>query len=102
MLHGMPPSSDVIVAIGQFLQPLLDTLERITWVQRHLFPPMAGRLAEELAPCAEAVGEPLGALEKVEWPDDLRFMRERLGRVGRPTTPPVTAVGAAARAPGKP
>src|SRR5215475_13052138 len=78
MLHGMPPSSDVIVAIGQFLQPLLDTLERITWVQRHLFPPVAQRLAEELAPCAEAVGE-------------------RLVDVGRQTVDLVTAFVEAAR-----
>jgi phospholipase/carboxylesterase len=102
MLHAMPPSSDVIVAIGQFLQPLLDTLERITWVQRHLFPPVAQRLAEGLAPCAEAVGEPLGALEKVEWPDDLRFMRERLVDVGRQTVDLVTAFVEAARAPDNP
>jgi phospholipase/carboxylesterase len=102
MLLAMPPSSDVIVAIGQFLQPLLDTLEHVTWVQRHLFPPMAPRLADELAPCAEAVGEPLGALEKVEWPDDLRFMRERLVDVGRQTVDLVTAFVDASRAPENP
>jgi phospholipase/carboxylesterase len=102
MLLAMPPSSDVIVAIGEFLQPLLDTLEHVTWVQRHLFPPMAPRLADELASCAEAVGEPLGALEKVEWPDDLRFMRERLVDVGRQTVDLVTAFVDASRAPENP
>ncbi len=102
MLHAMPPSPDVIVAIGQLLQPLLDTLERVTWVQRHLFPPVAPRLAGELAPCVEAVGEPLGALEKLEWPDDLRFMRERLVDVGRQTVELVTAFGEAARSPENP
>jgi phospholipase/carboxylesterase len=102
MLLAMPPSSDVIVAIGQFLQPLLDTLEHVTWVQRHLFPPMAPRLADALAPCAEAVGEPLGALEKVEWPDDLRFMRERLVDVGRQTVDLITAFVDASRAPENP
>ena len=94
----MPPSSEVIVAIGQLLQPLLETLERITWVQRHLFPPLAPRLAEELAPCAEAVGQPLSALEKVQWPDDLRFMRDRLVDVARQTVDLVTAFGEAAHA----
>ena len=98
MLHAMPPSSEVIVAIGQLLQPLLETLERITWVQRHLFPPLARRLAEELAPCAEAVGQPLSALEKVQWPDDLRFMRDRLVDVARQTVDLVTAFGEAAHA----
>jgi phospholipase/carboxylesterase len=102
MLHAMPLSSDVVVAIGQLLQPLLDTLERITWVQRHLFPPFAPRLAEELAPCTRAVGEPLHALEKVEWPDDLRFMRDRLIDVARQTVDLVNAFGAAAGAPDNP
>ncbi len=102
MLHAMPPSPDVIVAIGQLLLPLLDTLERVIWVQRHLFPPFAPRLAEELAPCAEAVGEPLSAFEKVEWPDDLKFMRERLINVGRQTVDLVTAFVDAARAPDNP
>jgi len=102
MLHAMPPSPEVIVAIGQLLQPLLETLERVTWVQRHLFPPVAPRLAEELAPCAEAVGEPLSALEKLEWPDDLRFMRERLVDVARQTVDLVTAFVDAARSPDNP
>ena len=59
----MPPSSDVIDAIGGLLPPLLHTLERITWVQRHLYPPLAPRLAEELAPSTDAVAEPLRAVE---------------------------------------
>jgi len=102
MLHAMPASPEVIVAIGQLLQPLLETLERVTWVQRHLFPPVAPRLAEQLAPGAEAVGEPLSALEKIEWPDDLRFMRERLVDVGRQTVELVTAFVDAARSPDNP
>src|SRR5262249_37705458 len=102
MLHAMQPSSEVIVAIGQLLQPLLDTLERITWVQRHLFPPHAPGLADELAPCAEAVGEPLSAFEKVEWPDDLRFMRDRLIDVARQTIDLVNAFVEAAHAPDNP
>jgi phospholipase/carboxylesterase len=93
----MPPSRDVIEAIGQLLEPLLDTLERITWVQRQLFPPAAPQLADELAPGAEAIGEPLSVLEKLEWPEDLRFMRERLVDVGRQTIDLVTAFAAAAQ-----
>jgi phospholipase/carboxylesterase len=98
MLLAMPPSPDVIVAIGRLLQPLLETLECVIWVQRHFYPPLAPRLAEELAPWAKAVGEPLGDLEKVEWPEDLRFMRERLVDVGRQTVDLVTAFSDATRA----
>src|SRR5438093_617615 len=50
MLLAMPPSPDVIGAIGQLLQPLLETLERVLWAQRNLYPPLAPRLAEPLAP----------------------------------------------------
>src|SRR5213594_1301000 len=102
MLFAMPPSSDVIGAIGHLLQPLLEVLERVGWVQRHLFPPVAARLAEQLAPGAEAVAVPLSALEKLEWPDDLRFMRERLLDVSRQTVDLVTAFVAAAQSPDNP
>jgi phospholipase/carboxylesterase len=102
MLSAMPPSSDMIEAIGQLMEPLLDTLERITWVQRHLFPPVAPRLADELAPSAEAVAGPLSVLEKLEWPDDLRFMRDRLVDVSRQTIDLVTAFVAATGSPENP
>jgi phospholipase/carboxylesterase len=98
----MPPSPEVIGAIGHLLQPLLETLERVTWAQRHLYPPLAVRLAEQLTPGAEAIAGPLSALEKLEWPDDLRFMRERLLDVSRQTMDLVTAFAAAARAPDNP
>jgi phospholipase/carboxylesterase len=98
----MPTSPDVIDAIGDLLQPLLETLERVGWVQRHLFPPVAARLAEALEPCAAAVGGPLRAAEELAWPDDLRFMRDRLVDVSRQTVELVTAFVAAARSPGDP
>src|SRR5438128_5110939 len=99
MLLAMPPSPEVIGAIGHLLQPLLDTLERVIWAQRNLYPPLAPRLAEQLAPGAEAIAGPLSALEKLEWPDDLRFMRERLLDVSRQTVDLVTAFVAAAKSP---
>src|SRR5437660_138659 len=102
MLLAMPPSPDVIGAIGQLLQPLLETLERVLWAQRNLYPPLAPRLAEQLAPGAEAIAGPLSALEKLEWPDDLRFMRERLVDVSRQTVDLVTAFIAAAQSPDNP
>ena len=35
----------VTAGLEQVLPPLLDTLERIVWVQRYLYPPAAMRLA---------------------------------------------------------
>ena len=84
------------------LPPLLGTLERITWVQRHLFPPMADRLASELRPRAAALDGPLRVLEAIEWPADLRFMRDRLVDVTRRTLALVEAFGDAARTPEDP
>jgi phospholipase/carboxylesterase len=102
MLLTMPPSQDVIDAIDHLLEALLETLERIGWVQRHLFPPMAPHLAEQLAPGADAVAGPLSVLEKLDWPDDLRFMRDRLVDVARQTIDLVTAFVAAAKSPESP
>src|SRR2546427_5866325 len=96
----MPTSPAVTGAIGALLEPLLETLDRVGWVQRHLFPPLAGRLADELAPGAGAVTGPLRAVEGLVWSDDLSFMRDRLVDVARQTVELVTAFGDAARAPG--
>jgi len=92
----------VTQAIEAFLAPLLDTLDLVGLVQRHLHPPLAPRLAEALSPRAGLVAGPLAALEAAEWPDDLRFMRERLLEVGRQTVDLVNAFADAAKAPHDP
>src|SRR5262245_58311059 len=89
----------MIPAIGALLSPLLATFERIAWVQRHLFPPVAGQLAERLAPCKDALAEPLRVLEEDAWPDDLGFMRERILDTGRGTLELLAAFDEAARTP---
>src|SRR5262245_26788387 len=88
---------EVIVAIGELLLPLLETMERVSWVQRHLFPPLASSLADELAPGADEIAGPLAAAEALDWPDDLRFMRDRLVDVSRQTVELVTSFVGAAR-----
>jgi len=75
----------VMDAIAGLVPPLLEALERVIWVQRHLHPPLAPRLAEALAPKIEALREPLIACETLPWPDDLRFLRDRLQEVTRGT-----------------
>jgi len=76
-------SPAVIDAIGALLGPLLTALERIAWVQRHFYPPLAPKLAEALSPEADAVLPPLRALEAVPCPDETTFMRDRLVDVAR-------------------
>ncbi|HET7342252.1 MAG TPA: PHB depolymerase family esterase [Methylomirabilota bacterium] len=93
-----PPA--VTEAIDALLPALLDALERLLWVQRYLHPPLAGRLAERLAPHAAALREPLGACQRLAWPQDLGFLRDRLLDVGEATLAIVTAFVDAARAGG--
>ena len=89
-------------ALGGLLAPLLVTLERVGWVQRHLYPPVAPRLAEELVPCAEAIARPLKAVEALACPDELRFMRDPLVDAARQTLELVAIFVEAAQPPGEP
>jgi len=91
----------MIDAVRALLPPLLDAFERVEWVQRRLYPPAAERLAEALAPHADAVEVPLRALEALECPAELRFMRDRLVEVARETVALVRAFAEAARSPGE-
>jgi phospholipase/carboxylesterase len=94
----MPTPAPVITAIENVLMPLLDTLERMVWVQRYLYPPAALRLADVLAPHTGTLTPPLHALESQPWPDDIVFMREPLLDVGRQALDIVAAFVTAARA----
>lgn len=90
---------ELVEGVAGLLPPLLHALEQVVWVQRHLYPPMAARLARELAPCAEAVSGPLRALEALAWPEDVRFMRDRLVEAARQTIELVEAFVEAAPSP---
>jgi phospholipase/carboxylesterase len=92
----------VIDAIDALLAPLLLTLERMTWVQRHLHPQLAEQLADQLAPVAEGIDAPLRDLQERQWPEEIVFMRERLLEVGRRTREMVDGFLAAARESGDP
>jgi phospholipase/carboxylesterase len=96
-----PPSeASVIEAIGGLLSPLLGAFERVAWVQRHLFPPMAERLGEALASESDGLAAALRRLEALPCPDQLRFMRDRLVQVARETAGLVAAFVDAAASPG--
>ena len=59
----MPVSPAVAETPDALLAALLGALDRVEWTQRQLFPPRALELAERLAPHAERLIGPLGALE---------------------------------------
>jgi phospholipase/carboxylesterase len=94
--------AELVDALGGLLPPLVFTLERVGWVQRHLHPPLAPRLAEELVPAAAAVTGPLGAVEALACPDELRFMRDPLVEAARQTLELVAIFVEAAQPPGEP
>jgi phospholipase/carboxylesterase len=98
MAHGdtRPP---LVSAIGELLAPLLGTLDRVEWVQRHLYPPMAARLAEALTSEIDALRAALHALEAVEHSETLGFMRERLADGARESIDLVGAFVEASRSP---
>jgi len=91
-----------IETIGVLLTPLLRTLDHIAWVQRHLYPPHAVKLAEALAPDAKTLADPLQAVEAMPCPDDIRFIRDRLIDVSRQTLDLVNAFVEAATVPDDP
>jgi phospholipase/carboxylesterase len=92
----------VMEAVGGVLAPLLGTLDRVVWVQRHLHPPLAARLADTLAPATEALSAPVRLLQGAECPGDLVFLRDRVVDVVRQTLEMIAAFVGAARETGDP
>jgi phospholipase/carboxylesterase len=94
-------SSAEIDAVAAVLSPLLGALERLLWVQRHLHPPFAERLADQLAPIPDALTPPLRTLEALAPPEQLRFVCDRLVDVARQTLDIVTTFVETTRASGE-
>ena len=92
----------MIAAVNALVPPLLTTLERIVWVQRHLDPAATEKLADTLAPSGEALEAPLGTLKAEHGEDELEFLRERLVQVTDQTRELVDAFVQSARASGDP
>ena len=90
-------SPQVIEAIAGLLPALLEALDRLLWVQRHLHPSFGEQLASALAPANEALAGPLRDLEAVTWSDDLHFIRDRLLDVARGTRELATSFVESAR-----
>jgi phospholipase/carboxylesterase len=92
----LPPACAEVT--GTLLSALLGALDRVEWVQRQLFPPRAPTLAQRLGPHREPVGRALRALDAAEWPDDLRFLRDRLRLVAQQALDLIDAFARAAEA----
>jgi phospholipase/carboxylesterase len=97
---AIPPS--LVDAIEALVAPVLGTLDRVEWVQRHLYPPWAERLAEGLVPGGEELTRAVNAVEALAWPTELGFMRERLHDVVGQTRDLLARFIEAARSPDEP
>jgi len=98
----MPSSADVADALDGLLRPMLGTLERVGWVQRHLFPPAAEQLAEALASQRDPLAGALRDFEAFAWTEDLGFIRARLVDCAGQTLALVDAFVTAAASPDDP
>jgi len=92
----LPPACAEVT--GTLLSALLGALDRVEWVQRQLFPPRAPVLAQRLIAHREPLGHALQALDAAEWPDDLRFLRDRLRLVAQQALDLIDAFARAAEA----
>src|SRR5262245_22614999 len=93
------PGQAIEDAIAALLPPLLGTLDHVEWVQRHLYPPAAVRLAEMLAPHGPPVAAARAALEEAACPAEIAFVRDRLAEVAGQTVEIVDAFARAAHEP---
>ena len=98
----MPSRADVADALDGRLRPMLGTLERVGWVQRHLFPPAAEQLAEALASQRDPLAGALRDFEAFAWTEDLGFIRARLVDCAGQTLALVDAFVTAAASPDDP
>ena len=83
-------------ATGALLSALLGALDRIGVGAAPSLSAARRPARRALAPHAERLAEPLAALRGPAWPDDLRFLRERLAQVARQALELIDAFGVAA------
>lgn len=66
------PQEKLIDAIDTLLPALLQGMEAMGFIARHLHPPLLPSLAEQAAPIAAKLKEARGPFDAVDWPEELR------------------------------
>jgi phospholipase/carboxylesterase len=92
MLAGKPPDAGEtamsdgnkaqLEAIAAFLGPLLNGLETLVFVGRHLHPPSIGELLAAIAGRGEELDRALEAFRAHDWPSDIGDVRRLLDEAG--------------------
>lgn len=68
---GGTSSEDLIDAVDALLPALLQAMEAVSFIGRHLHPPLIGNLVEQMGPVAARLAETRVAFDAAEWPDHL-------------------------------
>jgi phospholipase/carboxylesterase len=78
--------SDALVgAIVGLVRPMLDALDRLEFVARHMHPPDIASLVEVLGDCDSELREARNAIADAAWPDHLVPFREQMERAAEMT-----------------
>lgn len=78
--------SDALAAvIVGIVRPMLDALDRLEFIARHMHPPDIASLVEVLGDCDPDLRAARGAIAEVAWPDHLVAFREQMERAAEMT-----------------
>lgn len=72
------PNSELLDTISRILPPLLNTLEALGFVARHLHPPQLEQVLTKVADVDADLRDRLTGFQEAEWPDGLRPFKERV------------------------
>lgn len=73
-------SDAVVGAIVGLVRPMLDALDRLAFIARHLHPPDIASLVEVLGDCDADLRSARDAIADTPWPDHLSSFREQMER----------------------
>lgn len=68
---GETSSDELIEAVDALLPALLQAMEAVAFIGRHLHPPLIDNLVEQMEPVAVRLAEARGAFDAAAWPDHL-------------------------------
>lgn len=75
----------LIEAVDTLLPALLQGMDAVAFIGRHLHPPLLENLVEQMAPVAEKLKEARPAFEAAEWPEHLVPFRDHVNKAADET-----------------
>ncbi|ABS62674.1 phospholipase/Carboxylesterase [Parvibaculum lavamentivorans DS-1] len=75
---GETSSDELIDAVDALLPALLQAMEAVAFIGRHLHPPLIGNLVEQMEPVAARLAEARVAFDAAAWPEHLTAFAEHV------------------------